>query len=86
VSGYAAFNHQQGDNAVQYGRGVIAAVNAGVLWSDPRALGHGQANHVVTITGVARDPDDGALQGFSLMRGLPRERAITPGRQVRMLW
>jgi hypothetical protein len=50
--------------AVQQGHGVIAMVNAGVLWSDPRALGHGQANHAVTITGIARDPYDGALLGF----------------------
>jgi hypothetical protein len=50
--------------AVQRGHGVLAGVNAGVLWSNPLALEHGQANHVVTITGVARDPDDGALQGF----------------------
>ena len=39
-------------------------VNAGVLWSEPRVLGHGQANHAVTVTGIARDPFDGALQGF----------------------
>jgi len=50
--------------AVQLGHGVIAMVNAGVLWSDPRSLGHGQANHAVTITGIARDPYDGALLGF----------------------
>jgi hypothetical protein len=50
--------------AVQRGYGVIAAVNAGVLWSDARVLGHGQANHVVTLTGVARDAYDGALLGF----------------------
>jgi hypothetical protein len=50
--------------AVQHGHGVIAMVNAGVLWSDPDALGHGQANHAVTVTGVARDPYDGALLGF----------------------
>lgn len=49
---------------VQRGHGVIAMVNAGVLWSEPRALGHGQANHAVTVTGIARDPYDGALQGF----------------------
>jgi hypothetical protein len=55
---------EQLPDAVQGGRGVIAAVNAGVLWSNPSVLGHGQANHVVTITGVARDPYDGALQGF----------------------
>lgn len=50
--------------AVQLGHGVIAAVNAGVLWGDMNFLGHGQANHVVTVTGIARDPYDGALLGF----------------------
>jgi hypothetical protein len=50
--------------AVQGGHGVIAMVNAGVLWSAPQALGHGQANHAVTVTGVARDHYDGALLGF----------------------
>jgi hypothetical protein len=51
-------------DAVQRGHGVIAALNAGVLWCDPGVLGHGQANHVVTVTGIARDPYDGALLGF----------------------
>jgi hypothetical protein len=50
--------------AVQHGHGVIAMVNAGVLWSDPRALWNGQGNHAVTVTGIARHPYDGALQGF----------------------
>jgi hypothetical protein len=50
--------------AVQHGHGVIALVNAGVLWSDPRVLGNGRANHAVTVTGIARHPYDGALQGF----------------------
>jgi hypothetical protein len=50
--------------AVQHGHGVIAMVNAGVLWSDPQALGHGQANHAVTVTGLARDRYDGALLGL----------------------
>lgn len=50
--------------AVQRGHGVIAMVNAGVLWSDPRVLGSGQANHAVTVTGIARHPYDGALLGF----------------------
>jgi len=49
--------------AVQQGYGVIAAVNAGVLWSSAGFLGDGQANHVVTLTGIARDPYDGALEG-----------------------
>lgn len=50
--------------AVQRGHGVIVAVNAGVLWGNPHVLGHGQANHAVTVTGIARHPFDGALQGF----------------------
>jgi hypothetical protein len=50
--------------AAQLGHGVIAMVNAGVLWGDPQALGHGQANHAVTITGIARDRYDGALLGM----------------------
>jgi peptidase C39-like protein len=57
-------SNEQLADAIQDGRGVIAAVNAGVLWSDPSVLGHGQANHVVTVTGIAREPFDGALQGF----------------------
>ena len=50
--------------AVQHGHGVIAMVNCGVLWSNPRALEHGQANHAVTITGIARDRYDGTLLGL----------------------
>jgi hypothetical protein len=71
LADYGIAAHWAGDqsaeqlaDAVQGGHGVIAAVNAGVLWSDPSVLGHGQANHVVTVTGVARDPYDGAVQGF----------------------
>ena len=71
LADYGIAAHWAGDlsaeqlaDAVQGGHGVIAAVNAGVLSSDPRVLGHGQANHVVTIAGIARDPHDGALQGF----------------------
>lgn len=48
---------------MQEGHGVIAALNAGVLWGDASFLGDGQTNHVVTLTGVARDPYDGALEG-----------------------
>jgi hypothetical protein len=50
--------------ACQRGHGVIAAVNAGVLWADACCLGDGQANHGETVTGVARDPYDGALEGL----------------------
>ncbi len=51
-------------SAVQLGYGVIAGVNAGVLWTDSRFLGDGQPNHVVTVTGIAREPYDGGLEGF----------------------
>jgi hypothetical protein len=51
-------------DAVERGQGVIAAVNAGALWCDAGALGNGDANHAVTVTGTARDPYDGALLGL----------------------
>jgi hypothetical protein len=50
--------------AVQLGHGVIIGVNAGVLWSNPGNLGNGEANHAVTVTGIARAAGDGALLGF----------------------
>ncbi len=50
--------------AVQRGHGVIIGVNAGVLWCNPHNLGTGEANHAITITGIARDLADGALLGF----------------------
>jgi hypothetical protein len=66
VPAHAAQDQSLGDLAlaVQRDCGVIATVNAGVLWSDAAALGDGQGNHVVTVTGIAREPYDGALQGF----------------------
>jgi hypothetical protein len=50
--------------AVQLGHGVIIGVNGGVLWNNPRNLGNGEANHAVTVTGIAREVADGALFGF----------------------
>jgi hypothetical protein len=49
---------------VEQGRGVIAGVNAGVVWNDPNYFENGQANHAVVVTGVARDPATGEIQGF----------------------
>lgn len=46
------------------GRGVIAEVNAGELWDDPRSYGSGQANHAISVTGAALDPARGELAGF----------------------
>jgi len=50
---------------VEQGHGVIASVNAGYLWDDKTYIGNGHDNnHAVTVTGVARDPLTGAVQGF----------------------
>jgi hypothetical protein len=49
---------------VREGHGVIAGVNAGMLWHDPSAYEHGQANHAVFVTGVATDPISGLVEGF----------------------
>lgn len=46
------------------GRGVIIQVNAGHLWNDAQYLESGQANHAVVVTGVAKDPNTGEIQGF----------------------
>lgn len=53
-------------NALEHGHGVIAEVNCGVLWNNPNpvALGWGQANHAIVVTGVARDPQTSEIQGF----------------------
>jgi hypothetical protein len=50
--------------AVEQGHGVIADVNAGQLWQDQNYVQNGQANHAITVTGVARDPMTGQIQGF----------------------
>jgi len=49
---------------IENGSGVIAEVNAGVLWNDPNSFEDGSANHAITVTGVARDPDSGQILGF----------------------
>lgn len=49
---------------VERGSGVIVEANAGHLWNDVNAYEAGQSNHAVVVTGVARDPETGELQGF----------------------
>jgi hypothetical protein len=49
---------------VEHGHGVIAEVNAGVLWDDPQSYSTGLQNHAIVITGDARDPETGKLLGF----------------------
>ena len=49
---------------IELGRGVIIEVNAGVLWDNANYDSGSNANHAITVTGVARDPMTGEIQGF----------------------
>ena len=49
---------------IESGRGVIAGVNAGVLWDDRDSFGNGNPNHAINVSGVGRDPATGAIIGF----------------------
>jgi hypothetical protein len=49
---------------IDQGRGIIVEINAGVVWNDPNYDSGGYANHAITVTGVARDPMSGEIQGF----------------------
>jgi hypothetical protein len=66
VPAHAEFGNSQ-EQLTQYieeGRGVIIEVNAGELWNSPEHLGFGEINHAVVVTGVARDPVTGEIEGF----------------------
>lgn len=61
---------------IESGRGVIIEVNAGVLWDNPAHYDFGDANHAITVTGVARDPETGTVLGAFVNdsgRGLPED-------------
>lgn len=49
---------------LENGSGVIAEVNAGVLWNDAGSFDDGSANHAITVTGVVRDEATGKIEGF----------------------
>lgn len=49
---------------IELGRGVIIEVNAGVLWDNASYDSGSAPNHAITVTGVARDPMTGDIQGF----------------------
>jgi Ca2+-binding RTX toxin-like protein len=51
-------------NLIRSGRGVLVALDAGVLWDDPNYSSGGVVNHAVTVTGVVYGEADGALLGF----------------------
>jgi hypothetical protein len=60
----AGYNEDGIANLIRSGRGVIIAVNAGVLWGDAAYVDGGGVNHVVTITGAVYGEADGELVGF----------------------
>ncbi|WP_182906769.1 C39 family peptidase [Microbispora sp. H13382] len=66
VPAHVEYGHSLEDLAanVEHGRGIIIAANAGELWQDPDSWEGGRPNHAVTVTGVARDPSDGSVEGF----------------------
>ncbi len=58
------YNEQGVANLIRSGRGVIIAVNAGLLWNDPGYVDGGGVNHAVTVTGAVYGEADGELLGF----------------------
>jgi hypothetical protein len=75
---------------VESGRGVIAEVNAGYLWNDANYVGSGEFNHAICVTGVARDPHTGEIQGFFINdsgRGYPEDSGrFVDADTMRMAW
>ncbi len=58
------YNEEGVANLIRSGRGVIIAVNAGMLWDDAAYADGGGVNHVVTVTGAVYGEADGELLGF----------------------
>lgn len=78
VPAHAEFGDGQEQLAqyIEEGRGAIIEVNAGELWNSPEHLGFGEINHAVVVTGVARDPISGEIEGFYINdsgRGYPSD-------------
>jgi hypothetical protein len=69
-------NLERLSDCVESGHGIIVEVNAGILWDDPNYVGTGEANHAIVVTGVARNPHSGEIQGFFINdsgRGYPED-------------
>lgn len=78
VPAHAEFGDTQEQLAqyIEEGRGAIIEVNAGELWDSPEHFGFGELNHAVVVTGVARDPATGEIEGFYINdsgRGYPSD-------------
>lgn len=75
---HAEFGNSQEQLAqyVEEGRGIIVEVNAGELWGSHEYYGFGEANHAIVVTGLARDPTTGEIEGFYINdsgRGYPSD-------------
>jgi hypothetical protein len=72
---------------VEEGHGAIVEVNAGVLWNKPEAYEYGAANHAVTVTGVARDPGTGEVQGLYINDSGDGQSAVfVPAAVMQQAW
>ena len=60
----AGFKPEAIANLIRSGRGVLLAVESGVLWNKPGHVRDGVPDHAVTVTGYAASAVDGTLQGF----------------------
>jgi len=72
---------------IEQGKGVSIAVNAGVIWDDPNADSGNVSNHAITVTGVARDPSTGDIQGFFINdSGTGRAGQFVDASMMREAW
>jgi hypothetical protein len=71
---------------VEFGRAVLAVVNAGTAWNTPDALENGEPDHPILVSAVARDAGTGQLLGV-YARDPTRARAeFVPAEQLARAW
>lgn len=51
---------------IETGADILVLVNAGELWCEALGFDMGSTNHIVAVTGVYRDANDGAIVGVTL--------------------
>ena len=75
---------------VETGRGVLIALNTGALWGRPEAFEHGEANAVVLVTALTRDPGTGTIAGFYVIDAAHPEGGTAPvhvgGAEIEAAW
>ena len=67
--------HEELASYVEQGHSAIAAVNAGIIWDDATYFQSGEPNHAVTVTGIARNAENGRQEGVYIndSRGWPED-------------